>query len=432
MSGMDTVIIGSGIAGIAAGHILKTACFNLKILEKCIRSGGLSASFQVGGEWFDIAAHVLFARDSWVRDLLDGETISREFPFVAYNYKKGKWIKNPVQNNLFQLDTEEKIRIIKGFIEREEGKEPRNYREWLRESYGEYFSVNYPEIYTRKYWTIEAQELETKWVGHRMYRPSLEEVLRGAFSEDTEEVHYTGKVRYPVEGGFGTYFRHISEGLDIVCNRDVVRIDTKNHRIECADGQMYTYDYLISTAPIKEAVGFLERVPDDVNRAAEGLHATGLVLVSILVDGQLGVDYRTFYVYDEEIPAARVYSCSLLRGTETGKSSIQAEVYFSEFKPLTESMEEIRDKMVDLLAQMGCYKKKDVLETDVRLIPYANIIFTPNIYRDRKIVRDYIEKQGILCAGRFGEWDYFWTEQAMLSGKRAAEKVIRQIQKCAS
>ena len=42
--------------------------------------------------------------------------------------------------------------------------------------------------------------MSTDWLGPRMYRPSLEEMLRGALAPWTPEVHYITNFRYPTQG----------------------------------------------------------------------------------------------------------------------------------------------------------------------------------------------------------------------------------------
>ena len=42
----------------------------------------------------------------------------------------------------------------------------------------------------------------------------------------------------------------------------------------------------------------------------------------------------------------------------------------------------------------------------------------------RQTVRDYMTAQGIITAGRFGEWDYLWTGESLLSGREAARRAI--------
>lgn len=34
---------------------------------------------------------------------------------------------------------------------------------------------------------------------------------------------------------------------------------------------------------------------------------------------------------------------------------------------------------------------------------------------------------GIECIGRFGEWDYLWSDQSLLSGVKAAQRVAQEL-----
>ena len=55
--------------------------------------------------------------------------------------------------------------------------------------------------YTKKYWTLEAKELETKWVNNRMHVPSYEEVEKGCYNETKENKYYADEMRYPKKEG---------------------------------------------------------------------------------------------------------------------------------------------------------------------------------------------------------------------------------------
>ena len=113
--------------------------------------------------------------------------------------------------------------------------------------------------------------------------------------------------------------------------------------------------------------------------------------------------------------AARVYSPSLKSpdNVPEGCSSLQMEVYCKENEY---TQQELIDGTVGKLVEMGIIKQEDILFTHVGFEKYANVIFTEPIYRARKIVRDWLKEQGIETIGRFGEWDYLWSDQSLLSG----------------
>lgn len=136
---------------------------------------------------------------------------------LAYNYYKGSWLKHPAQNNLEPLDLNEKI----DFVENPNKKENiRNYEEWLKAQYGNYFSENFPIPYTKKYWTLEAKDLSTNWVGNRMYQPNIKEILKGAFEKETPNTYYASEMRYPVKGGYKSFLNYMRKDCDIRLNKN--------------------------------------------------------------------------------------------------------------------------------------------------------------------------------------------------------------------
>lgn len=78
--------------------------------------------------------------------------------------------------------------------------------------------------------------------------------------------------------------------------------------------------------------------------------------------------------------------------------------------------EELLARSVGKLVSLHILKEEDILFTDIRFEPYANVIFDHNIYEARKTVRDYLSFLGIETIGRFGEWEYLWSDQSLLSG----------------
>ena len=63
-----------------------------------------------------------------------------------------------------------------------------------------------------------------------------------------------------------------------------------------------------------------------------------------------------------------------------------------------------------------------ILFMQCKYIKYANIIFYPDTEMVAKNIRDELYKLNIIPIGRFGEWKYFWSDQAFLSGYQAASK----------
>ena len=117
-------------------------------------------------------------------------------------------------------------KVIADFVEQGTRQEEiKNYEDWLRVAYGRSFAEWFPGRYTFKYHTTEARNLTTDWMGPRMYRPSLEEVLRGALAPASPNVHYIQTFRYPKHGGFETYLAELGEASNAELGHEVVKID---------------------------------------------------------------------------------------------------------------------------------------------------------------------------------------------------------------
>lgn len=417
----NNVILGAGIAGISAAYHLKQKGENSVIFEKDNDWGGLCGFFEIDGFRFDRFVHFTFAKDEKIAELFAKSSPLYAHPPVSYNYWRGCWLKHPAQNNLAPLPIEEKVKIIDSFVNRprKDVAEISDYAEWLRVQYGDYFAENFPFAYTRKYWGVEAKQLETKWVGNRLHVSPLPEVLRGAFAEQQENFYYTKFMNYPKKGGFRSIMNECRKGLDIRLNKKAVRIDTAAKQVEFADGTVENYDNLISSLPLPEIIKMISDVPENVQNAAKQLRWTCGYQVSLGFNRPDVAKYLWFYIYDEDVPPARVYSPNLKSpdNAPEGCSSLQAEIFFANGAKVVDK-NIILQKTVEKLKEICQFNDSDVVVKDIRFEPYANIIFTPEIYESRKVVREWLQAQGIKTIGRFGEWDYLWSHQAFESGMK--------------
>lgn len=415
----NTIILGAGISGLGAAYSLRQKGETPLVLEKDETYGGLCGCFTIDGFTFDRFVHLSFAKDERVLNIFNtsAKRIITHIP-NPYNIYNRKWIKHPAQNNLYPLSAEEKSLIIKDFLSRPNNVEADkidNYEQWLRIQFGNYFAEHFPMKYTKKYWMCEAKELETRWVGQRIYQPSVEEVIKGSQTADTPVTYYAKEMRYPASGGYRQFFSLLAEGTDIRYGKEVTNIDTTKKTVKTSDNTTYHFTRLISTLPLNLYPSLMPGMPEDIKEAARMLKATSGYHVSIALKTRDIPPYLWWYIYDEDILAARVYSPSLKspNNAPEGCSSLQMEVYCAE-NAFTE--QELKERTVGKLIEMGIIKEEDILFTDIGFEAYANVIFDKNIYVCREKVRKYLISQGIEPIGRFGEWGYLWSDQSLLSG----------------
>ena len=415
---IDTVILGAGVAGLGAALKAREVGREAVIFEARGGTGGLLDNFTVDGFRFDHAVHLSFATEEKVRDIFD-RTPYHTHPAESFCFDHDRWLKHPIQNNLSPLPAADKVELIKSFLARPETQAEGNYESWLRHQYGDGIAQRYPIRYTQKYWATAAEDLSTGWIGNRMRRAELDEILYGAFSSDTPNTYYTKEMRYPKAGGYKSFIQPLIDAATIRLEHRAVSVDAQQKIVTFSNGSQVGYRQLVSTLPLPVIANIVLNVPPAVSDAASRLKATSIDLISVAFNKVLVKDLW-FYIYDEDILASRAYSPSVkaAENVPDGCSSLQFEIYSrgtsSRFEP-----QQLKDNVLYALKKMGIADEQDVIFMDHRFLEYGNVIFDTGMEDNRSIVLTWLDQAGIASCGRFGEWDYLWSNQSLLSGYKA-------------
>lgn len=430
---MKIAILGSGMAGFGAAHHLHQQGLTSVMYDKNSYYGGHTSSYVFPEGWvFDEGPHVSFTQDKRIQDLLASNIDHQYETLSTYinNYWRGHWIKHPAQCNLYSLPTELVTRIILDFVEADKASpsEIRNYEDWLRASFGNTFAETFPMEYTVKYHTTAASNLNTDWIGPRLYRAKLEEVLRGALEPSSPDVHYISHFRYPSYGGFAAYLKPFTGMTDLKLGHELIRIDPKNRILEFRNGVKEVYDAVISSIPLPELIPMIDGVPPDVFEAAARLACSEAVIVCLGINRPDLIDAHWTYIYDRDIFFTRLSTPHLQSpyNVPHGCGSLQAECYYSrKYRPLDRRPEECISPVIRDLIRCGVLREDDkILFRHALYIPYANVIFDLDTGPATTVVHGYLKDIGIAYCGRYGDWAYIWTDQSFISGENAAQRVL--------
>lgn len=413
---VDVAILGAGIAGLAAAKKAAERGMNYEVFEASASCGGLLDNFVVNGFRFDKAVHLSFANEHDVRKIFDRETYITHTP-NPYNFEKDKWLKHPVQNNLYPLSSDEKATLIQSFLERPNSDPEDNYESWLVHQYGYEIASRYPIKYTGKYWQHPASELSTSWIGNRLKRASVDEVLFGAMNDETPNDYYVAEMRYPLKGGFKSFIKPLIESANVSLNHKIICIDLDEKIITFQNGEKVKYSTLINTTPLPEFVRLCEStVSNEAHQSAKELVCTSIDLVSVAFKENLIKDLW-FYIYDEDIYASRAHSPSVKSSDNapSGMSSLQFEIYNPGIESrFTES--ELRENTIYAIKKMGLADEGDILFIHHKKLKWGNVVFKKGMEKHRKVILDYLRSKSVVSAGRFGAWEYLWSNQAFMSG----------------
>lgn len=436
MSQPNVVVLGSGMAGLGAAHRLHADGITPVIYDKNSYHGGHTASFRSdSGFMFDLGPHISYTKDPRMQDLL-ADSVDQRYETLKINlnnYWRGYWPKHPVQQHLHGLPEDIIVKVIADFVQEQHAPERKidNYEDWLLASFGRTFAEEFPMRYTRKYHTTTADNMSTEWLGPRFYRPSLEEVLRGALSPAAPTVHYINNFRYPSDGGFMRYLTKFVPKGRLNLNHELVAVDPRARQLVFANAEVASYDALVSSVPLPELIPMIAGVPVDVVEAVGRLACTSCVLVNIGVNREDLSAAQMTYVYDEDLCFARVGYPHMLtsKNAPPGTGTIQAEVYFSrKYRPFSGKPEDWIEPVIADLRRCGILREDEqMLFTQAMMLKYANIIFDLERARALATVHGFLDDIGVSYAGRYGEWGYLWTDEAFKSGENAAQKVLDNV-----
>ncbi len=452
------LILGAGIAGLSVSyHLGHAECL---LLEKEAKPFGHAGSEMMGGFTWDEGPHVSFTKHDYVKDLFARSVAGEfdEYEVRTANFFRGSWIDHPAQTNLYQIPEPLRTECLQSFLGSRGGADPQtkptNYSEWLRMAFGPRFAETFPEAYTRKYWTVSAARLTTKWVGPRVFSPSVDEVVRSLSGPLDKPTHYITRVRYPKRGGFESFANGLASGARIKTDELVRSIDLLDRRAVTDSGLSVGYDRLINTLPLPVFVRLCRQATPAVLEAAEALACSQVLLVNVVASHAARRPENWLYVYDEDKFSTRInFTEKLTSGNApAGWTGIQAEVYFSKFRPQTKPDHEVGLMVVDELFEMGlidpALRGRDGVRFHTRKIPWANVIFDHDRERALEVIFDWLQKYGLsrdnqdlepsndwglsrempigrlVLAGRFGQWKYFWTDDCVLRGKAISDAVL--------
>jgi protoporphyrinogen oxidase len=445
-------VLGTGMAGFGAAHMLRSQGVPFVCYDQNASCGGHARSFRYqNGFIFDDGPHISFTTNEHVKKILADNVRGREEnrKLTIDNYWRGYRIPHPVHCNLRGLPSDLVIKIIEDFVSSRADFSHRSrlqpevhetgghhvssrqtYAEWLVGAYGKTFAETFPSVYGRKYHTTTMDQLTTDWIGPRMYRPRLEEILRGALSQSAPDVHYIQTYRYPSEGGFGSYLESFATQYEVRLNHRLVGLDPVAKILRFANGAHFGYSAVISSIALPDLIPLIDNVPGSVIEASRQLAFSSVILVNIGIARSDVSETAITYFYDEDVLASRVNLPHLLspNNAPPGCGSIQAEVYFSDkYQPLRVELSSVIEAVIADLRRCGFIREDDsILMKEGVITRYANVIYDAHRAGALAAVRGFLDDVGILSCGRYGKWDHSWTDESFIGGEESATKALNR------
>ena len=428
-SQLSPLILGGGLAGLSA-------CYhgNGTVYEKDRTSGGHARSHSSKGFIFDEGIHVLHTSNEYILQLMEDVNANLEVKERdAWIQSNGAMTRYPFQANTYGLPTDIVKDCLLGFIENKfEKKDIKNYRDWVQYMFGEGIANHFMIPYSKKFWGVNPENLTTDWVNVRHPRPSMEEVLNGALNDQTKGFGINATFRYPKKGGFGFIGKALEKKLKGRINKGMkaTHIDVDKKEVTFNNKEVIPYNKMLSTIPLPEIIRLIPDAPEKVIEATKKLKTNSIYVVNIGVKRANITNKSWIYFLEKEYCFVRVsFPFNFTKDSNSvvpeGHSSISVEIAYGNDNPLPGDKEEIKDRVIKDLIKTKLLKKNDeIVYLDTYDIKYGYVIYDKNRRPSIKKIHDFLKPLDIIPCGRYGLWAYLWSDEAIMSGKVAAEKLI--------
>ncbi len=418
------LILGAGPTGLgAAWRLSELGHRDWLICESGDRPGGLARSFtdEAGFTW-DVGGHIVHSHyryfDHAVARALgpDGQIEHERQTSIRM---RGRFVPYPFQNNLRHLPKADLWRCLDGLLalrERAPAGPPRDFREWVLETFGAGIAELFMLPYNEKVWAWPPETLGYGWIGDRVAVTDLRRVLERVILEQDDTVWGpNSRFAFPRSGGTGA----IWEGVAGLVGRERIRFGRRLKQVELAakecrfeDGSVEPYDALLSTIPLDQLADAAIDLPGETADLARGLRHSSSHIVGVGLRGEPPASARiTGWIYfpEPEVPfyRASVYSAYSPENVPDPRRfwSLLAETSESAHRPLDRAR--VADRTVEGLLASGMIESR----AQVASVWHHRVEYgypTPSLERDGILARvlPELERRGVSSRGRFGGWKY--------------------------
>jgi protoporphyrinogen oxidase len=442
-SGKRIVVIGAGPTGLgAAWRLNELEHQDWLLIDASPTPGGLSSSYtdDHGFTW-DLGGHVLFSHYEYFDQLMDELLKDQWVEHVreAWVWMRERWIPYPLQNNIWRLPPEDLIPCLNGLLDihagKLGGKAPKNFAEWLMQSFGLGLCDAFMYPYNKKVWAYDPSTMNVGWMGERVATVDLARILRNLVNQQ-DDISWgpNHKFRFPLYGGTGAIWKALAARLpvnNVKLNTRITEIRLKEKTLITQSGESIKYDYLLSSMPLDD---FCSVVTDDpeIHANRDKFVYSSSHIIGIGMDGKTPPQLNTkcwMYFPEGNSPFYRVTVFSNYSPNNVARPgeqwSLMAEVSESSQKPVDQS------KVVD--ETMQGLRNCKLLPADAKIITKWHKRLehgypTPWLTRDSIInpLDERLIKHNVFSRGRFGAWKYEVSNQdhSMMQGVEGIDHLL--------
>jgi protoporphyrinogen oxidase len=437
----EVLVLGGGLAGLAAGSLLGDRAV---VLEAESRPGGLVRTERLGDYWFDHVIHLLYFSHPSVEERVTamlGDQLA-PCPPTAWVETAAGTTRFPVQLHLAGLDPQARAECVADLrAAHRDDTVPADYRQLLLSAFGRKLCELFFFPYNDKLWRRPLSDLSASGFHWNLTRPSVADVLRGA--DDTQPVTegYNARGWYPRPDGPGV------RGMEALSQALAARVDDLRlrHRVERIDldrrtvwtrspegpGHVHYTGACVSTLPLPATVALCRQSPDDLIARCDALPRNRVRSVALAVRGERpqGTGHWRYYTRPD-LPFTRlVFMTEFDPGMAPPEGwGLLAEVVEPSGGPGPSGQGPTDERPTDeqptdeqLIAQVRRGVEAvgllgpgaEVVGSRVFTVDPGYVVFTPESQTVTEEALGFLAARGLTTLGRYGTWTYSSMSQVM-------------------
>jgi len=414
----DTIVIGAGPAGLGAALALGDSAV---VLESQETAGGLCRSLTVDGAIFDLGGHSFTSPHPAIRSLVFDAVEMEEQNRDAWCWVNEEWVRYPFQQHFSELGDSDAVHACQIGLEAANGwRDAAHFDDYLNRRFGPGITELFMRPYNRKLWGADLTRLGTDWVAERVAAPLGDGECWLSKNGRRVPLPKDAVIAYPAKDGYGEIFQALTRKVaDLRVGQCVTSINPQTSTLRTTTGETASWCRLISTLPLPALLRLIPNVPAEINSAVSALEALPLVLVMLVLDGRHETLRQRIYCPDANIIGHKIVfshnSSNWLRALP--RHGIQVEL--SELSPFSgnNNITALVNAVVAGLLRMGVIPSADYIRcTKVLRIPLGYPVQTHSRSKVVALAQDWLSEHRIYTVGRFGEWAYINSDEALYRG----------------
>jgi len=451
---MHVVVLGAGLAGLAAAWELARAGVEVDLVEREDHVGGMAASWQVDGHWLDHGPHRFHTRDAELLAHLE-TVLGAPMPTRARRSRirlRGRWFDYPLRagNVLANLPPGLLARSLFDYArarvaERLAPTPDLHFEAWVTKRFGRTLYELFFGTYTAKAWRMPCDRISADWASQRIAQADLADAIRRTLfpGRDAGPRGLATRFHYPALGGIGAIARAYADGLRAAggrlhLGRALERVEVaggRATRVHAAGGLVLDCDALVSTMPW---TGLLERLElrdgpglDAEARAAmAGLETIGIVFVYLEVERERVMPDHWVYLPEADLTVHRVseFRNFAESASPAGRTALCCEITC---RPGDErwglDLESAARIAREDLQRVGLLRPGEGRALDLRRLAHAYPVYDLE-YRERvqALRRATRQVANLVSTGRQGLFRYNNMDHSIAMGRKAARGLLAE------